>query len=296
MYLRASRRVGLQAAGAAALLWFVSGVALAQDAEHTWQKQYPVSGIPVLTIETGDSSLYLQSCGECKAIRIQVQSDDKLSRYLLEEKQTGDAVSFSLKEKPHMSAMTGWQHHETRVTVETPAKLQLAARTSDGSVSVRGVEGALQVHTSDGHMTVEDVRGDLRVTSSDGGMTIHNAAGTLEARGSDGHMVVDGQFSAVQMHTSDGDLEFALAPGSQLTAASRIESSDGRVTIRVSQDLAATLDVSTSDGRVDCTLPLTMDHYDSRESSGHRLHGQLNKGGVPFSIHTSDGSVSITSL
>jgi hypothetical protein len=120
--------------------------------------------------------------------------------------------------------------------------------------------------------------------------------GTLDARASDGHMKVDGQFSAVQLHTSDGNLDFALASGSQLTAPSRIESSDGHVTIRVPQNLAADLDVTTSDGHIDCTLPLSMDHYSSGESASHHLRGHLNAGGTALSIRTSDGNVSIATL
>lgn len=280
---------------AAGLLWCVTAAAPAQDADHDWQKEYSVSGSPVLTIETGDSSLDLRSCGACSSIRVHVHTDGTLSRFNLEERQEGNSVFFSLKEKPrHFSV--GWQQRATRVTVETPAKLELRAHTADGHMSVRGVEGALEVQTSDGNAELEDVRGALQVRSSDGSVRIHRAAGTLTARGSDGHMEVDGQFSAVEVRTSDGNLDFSLAPGSQLTAASRIESSDGKVTVRVPGDLAALLDVSTSDGRVNCTLPLTMDHYDSRESSGHHLHGQLNHGSVPLTIHTSDGSVSLTAL
>jgi DUF4097 and DUF4098 domain-containing protein YvlB len=181
--------------------------------------------------------------------------------------------------------------------VETPASLGLDAKTEDGNLSVRGLAGNLRMHSGDGSVTLEDLRGDLHLTASDGNINIHNATGTLEARASDGHMRVDGQFSAVHLHTSDGNLELSLAAGSRLTAASRIESSDGRVTVRVPQNLAADLDVSTSDGHVDCALPLTMDNYNSGgESSHHHLAGRLNGGGVPLSIHTSDGNVSITAL
>ena len=127
---------------------------------------------------------------------------------------------------------------------------------------------------------------------SDGNVTIRRATGTLEARGSDGHMTVDGDFSAVQMHTSDGNLDLTLAQGSKLNAASRVESSDGHVNIIVPSTLAADLDISTSDGRLDCSLPLTMDHYDS----GHSVHGRLNGGGMPLFIHTSDGNVRIAAL
>jgi hypothetical protein len=267
--------------------------ALAQNSESDWQKEYPLSGSAALTIETSDSSLNVQSCGDCKTIQIKVHSGRKLSDFRLEEHQDNNHVYFTLKEKPHKGLEVHWKANEgTKVSVETPSSLELDARTADGNLSVRNLTGNTQVHTADGALTLEDLHGDVRLTASDGNINVHNVTGTLDARGSDGSMKIDGQFSAVQLYTSDGTLDFSLAPGSQLTSASRIESSDGHVSIRVPQSFAADLDVSTSDGHIDCTLPLTMDHY----SGGHHLHGRLNSGGTPLSIRTSDGNVSITAL
>jgi hypothetical protein len=281
---------------AAAALSLATIPALAQVSGHDWQKTYSVSGSPSLTIETADSGLEIGSCGDCKEIRVQVHATRDLNQYRLEEHQAGDHVFFSFKEKPHVG-MFNWRNESgTKVTVETPAHLDLDAGTADGNLIARGLSGNLQVHAGDGSVMLEDVSGALRLRTSDGNVTIRHATGTLEARGSDGHMSVDGDFSAVQMHTSDGNLDLTLAQGSKLNAASRVESSDGQVNISVPSTLAADVDVSTSDGRVDCSLPLAMDHYDSRESSGHHLHGRLNGGGTPLSIHTSDGNVRIAAL
>jgi hypothetical protein len=280
------------------LACFTALAAVAQDADHDWEKTYSTAGKPTLTLETSDSHLDIRSCGDCKTVHIKVHSGQKLSDYRLEESQSGDHVYFTLKDKPRAVGFhISWREREgTTVTVESPGTLDLDAKTSDGNLTAHDLQGDLQIHTGDGSATLDKIRGNLRLTSSDGNMTLQDAAGTLEARSSDGHLKVDGNFTAVQLHTSDGTLDFALAPGAQLTAASRIESSDGGVTIRVPHDLAADLDISTSDGRIDCSLPLTMDHYDSREGSGHHIRGKLNAGGVPLTIHTSDGSVSIGQL
>jgi hypothetical protein len=106
---------------------------------------------------------------------------------------------------------------------------------------------------------------------------------------------VDGLFHALALHTSDGTLDLNLREGTKLTGASTIRSSDGSVTIRVPQSFATDLSVHTSDGHVDCALPLTMDHYQSG-GEGHELHGKLNGGGTPLTINTSDGNVKIESL
>jgi Putative adhesin len=277
---------------AVAAVSLISIPALAQASGHDWQKTYAVSGSPSLTIETADSGLEIGSCGDCKEIRVAVHATRDLNEYRLEEHQEGDHVFFSFKEKPHVGMFNWRNENGTKVTVETPAHLDLDAGTADGNLVARGLNGNLQVHAGDGSVMLEDVNGALRLKTSDGNVTIRRAKGTLEARGSDGHMSVDGDFSAVQIHTSDGNLDLALAEGSKLNAASRVESSDGSVHISVPSTLAADVDVSTSDGHVDCNLPLTMDHYDS----GHSLHGRLNGGGTPLSIHTSDGNVRITAL
>ena len=286
-----------------ALLFTLSAVALtasqalAQTSDHDWAKTYSTAGKPTLTIETGDSNLKIHSCGECKTINVKVHSERKLSEYRLEESQSGDHVSFLFKEKPHVGFHVSWTNHgETYVEVETPGTLDLDAKTSDGNLSARDLQGDLQLHTGDGNADLDNLRGTIRLKSSDGNMTLQNASGTIEARSSDGHMKVDGNFSAVQLHSSDGGLDFVLADGAKLTGASRIESSDGTVTIRVPHDFAADLDISTSDGHIDCSLPLTMDHYDSHEGSGNHMRGKVNAGGVPLAIHTSDGNVSISQL
>jgi hypothetical protein len=298
MSFSGNRSTGSAAMIAAVALSLASSAALAQSSDNDWQKVYAVSGGSAsLTVETGDSGLEIRSCGECKEIKVHVESNRKLSEYNLEERQEGDHVFFSFKEKPHMGVHILWNEgRRTKVSVETPMKLDLDARVADGSLSASNLVGKVQIRAGDGSVALDDIKGDVHLVSSDGSVSLRNVIGTLDARGSDGSMKIDGQFSTVQLETKDGNLDFTLAPGSQLTAESRIKSSDGQVSIRLPQTLSADVDVATGDGHLICTLPLTMDHYNSGESGGHHLHGHLNSGGVPFSIHASDGNVSITTI
>jgi hypothetical protein len=103
-------------------------------------------------------------------------------------------------------------------------------------------------------------------------------------------------FHAVALHTSDGTLDLNLREGTKLAGASTIQSSDGSVTIRVPPSFAADLSVHTSDGHVDCALPLAMDNYQSGGRHGNELHGKLNGGGTPLTINTSDGNLKIEQL
>ena len=120
----------------------VSLPALGQVTGHDWQKSYPVSGSPTLTIETGDSGLEIASCGDCKEIRVQVHATRDLNEYRLEEHQDGSRVFFSFKEKPHIGVHFNWKNEAgTKVTVETPAQLELDAKTSDGNLIARDLRG-----------------------------------------------------------------------------------------------------------------------------------------------------------
>jgi hypothetical protein len=282
---------------ALAAVALIAGSASAR-ADADWQKSYPLNAKGSLTFSTGDAATEVTSCGQCREIRIRVEwNDRRSSEYTVTEVQTGDHVNFELSEKSrlHIGVQFG-NHHEPHVIIETPSIVDIEGRTSDGGLKVAGLQGEMQLHTSDGSVEVSDVSGAVRLQASDGSIHMHNLSGTLESRSSDGSVRIDGQFTAIQVRTSDGSLELTLADGSKLAAASRIESSDGRVTIHVPRTLAADLDVHTSDGHIQCDLPLVMDGYDSKSESGHNLRGRINGGGVPLAIHTSDGNVTIASL
>ena len=270
----------------------------AQDADHSWSKNYQVNGKPTFTLETGDTALDIRSCGECHEVRIHVElTGRKLSDYRLEEGQSGDQVHFLFKELPHMGMHINWHNNSrAQVTVETPAQLVLDARTADGGVSLNGLQGEIGLTTGDGDVSIDHVAGNLRIKTGDGRVNISDASGALDAHTSDGNLNVDGTFHMLALHTSDGTLGVNLREGSKLTEASTIQSSDGSVTVRVPHDFAVDLNVHTSDGHVECALPVTMNHFHSSGGESHELHGQINGGGTPLTIHTSDGNVKIEAL
>ena len=272
--------------------------AFAQDADHFWSKSYPVGGKPTLNLETSDARVAISPCESCHAVSIHVEVEGrKLSDYHIEESQSGDQVHFHIWQREHVGFHIGVNWHErTTVTVETPAELTLAAKTSDGSVNLTGLHGDIDLTTGDGDVSLDHVSGNLRLKSGDGKVNIAGASGALDARTSDANLTVDGVFHALAVHTSDGHLDLNLREGTKLTEASSIQSSDGSITLRVPPSFAADLDVHTSDGHFDCALPIVMNHYHGSGGEAHDLHGRLNGGGTPLTIHTSDGNVKIEQI
>ena len=267
-------------------------------ADPDWAKTYPVSAQPSLNITTGDSSVEIASCGSCREIRIRVEwRDFPASKFILAQSQTGNHVEFSLREKTGFGVHLNFGNRRApRVTVQTPRAIDLQARTSDGALRVSVVSGNLQLRTSDGSLAAANVTGALSLTASDGSIQVHDASGTLESQSSDGSVQIAGKFSGVQVKGSDGSIDLLLESGSQLTRASSIQASDGSVKLRLPRNLAADLEVHTGDGSVHCGLPLTMDGYNTAITGKKGLRGKLNGGGVPLTIRTQGGSVTITAL
>jgi len=275
-------------------------IALAASAQsdNHWEKTYTLSGQPTLTVATGDSNLTITSCGQCQTVKIHVDAtNSKLSEYRLEEDQSGNTIHFSLKEKVHVGLHFSVNWHNSSsvsVQVETPANLTLRAETADGDLKASGLKGAISLQSADGHQTIADVTGTLTIQSSDGSVDLRNIAGTLDAHTSDGNLNVSGKLDSLNIHTSDGSLILELDRGTTLKADSTLRSSDGSITVRSPKDLSTNLDISTSDGKIDSSLPLTLDGFHG--GSGNSIKGKLNAGGALFTIHTSDGSVHLSSL
>lgn len=287
------RRVLLLHLASCALVLPVAAVA--QNSDTSWQKSYALNGRPTLNLEVGDSSLDVHPCpNACTAVHIRVTAKNtKLSLYTLEESQSGNAIRFSLKEKPHLGFHVNWGNSaHVRVEVEAPAELALEARAADGSIALRDLHGDIVSSSSDGSQSLENISGNLRLHGSDGGITVRHSSGTLEVKTSDGNLDVSGNFSALQLHSSDGGMRVALDEGSRLTQPSSIQGSDGSIDILLPGTFPADLDLHSSDGSIQSSLPLTVEALGT--GSQHDIHGKLDGGGASLSIRTSDGSIRLT--
>jgi Putative adhesin len=132
----------------------------------------------------------------------------------------------------------------------------------------------VRVHNSDGSLTLRDLDGPVDLTTSDGNINASNLTGQVKLRSSDGSVVATGLRSdEVDAATSDGAvrLSFAVDPSS-VTA----RSSDGSIEVVVPSDGSAyNVTATTSDGSRDVSVP-------TDPSSARRIQ-----------VSTSDGSIRV---
>jgi hypothetical protein len=132
----------------------------------------------------------------------------------------------------------------------------------------------VRVHGSDGSLTLRDLDGPVDVSTSDGSLTASNLTGNVTLHTSDGSVAATGLRSAeVDATTSDGSvrLSFDAAP-----SAVKAHTSDGSIEVVVPADgTAYDVDATTSDGGREVSVP-------TDPSSAHRLQ-----------LSTSDGSIRV---
>jgi DUF4097 and DUF4098 domain-containing protein YvlB len=173
--------------------------------------------------------------------------------------------------------------------VTVPTKTRVNVRTGGGSVRISLLDGEQNIGTSGGSVDASNIHGNVELRTSGGGISVNSLTGSLDARTSGGSIHIDGLTGRVDAHTSGGSIHATLSPGNG--QGGELSTSGG--SIRVSLDPAVNLDLdaSTSGGSVSTDLPVKVVGTIRRSS----LHGSIGSGGPTLSLHTSGGSIHISS-
>lgn len=273
----------LMAAAAAALL--TSPATAGTD--HA-SRSYRVTGRPDLRLVAEDAHVQVRP-GSPGEIRIDVESEGwriGAGGVRIVESQSGNQVEFELRE-PHHWGIGFEIRKRLTITAVVPPDLDLNVVTGDGSVELGDLRGRLQIHTGDGHVNASNLRGETDLECGDGSIEAEGIEGQLSGRTGDGHIRVQGRFESLRVHSGDGPVLVVVDPGSKVSDEWRLSSGDGSLTLRVPRDLRADVDATTGDGHISSDLPILM----SGTLTGHSLHGRLNGGGGPLTLHTGDGSI-----
>ena len=254
---------------ATAALAALSQIAWADE----WSKHWSVSGKPELRVSTGDASVTVEA-GDNHSIDAHLTTRGwtiGATGVRVEERQVGDRVEIEVK-VPNMHWSFG--NHSIRLEVRVPRDLIADLHTGDGSISLRGLRGALRADTGDGSIHGDDLDG------------------ALDAHTGDGSVTVAGRFDKLQLHTQDGSVEAEVKEGSRLDGDWRIQTGDGSVHVRVPKTLAADLEAHTGDGHIRFDLPTTT----NGGKDEHFSQAKLNGGGPALVVRTGDGSITVSSI
>src|SRR5438876_1293967 len=79
-------------------------------------------------------------------------------------------------------------------------------------------------------------------------------------------------------------------PISKMATSWTIRTGDGSVDLVLPADFQTNIDASTGDGHISLGVPVTVEGT----FSNSQIHGKMNGGGQPLTIHTGDGSIRLS--
>ncbi|MGA8154386.1 MAG: DUF4097 family beta strand repeat-containing protein [Terriglobales bacterium] len=237
-----------------------------------WSKTYTLTGKPDLHVDTSDADLHVDTWDQ-NTIDVHVTTTHyKIGEggIRIVEHQSGDTVELEIR-YPHLDFSIGFNHNRVSVDIHMPREGRVGLRTGDGSIRLANFKGSMDLESGDGHQEIESVDG------------------ALKARAGDGHIRASGRFDSLELSTGDGRIDASVKPGSTVASGWNIRTGDGSVNLRLPENLAADVDLHTSDGHIDVNVPVTVEG----RLGDKNIHGKMNGGGNLLTVHTGDGSIRI---
>ena len=146
-------------------------------------------------------------------------------------------------------------------------------RTSNGGIRVDSLEGQVAASTTNGGIEVAHVRGDLRASSTNGGLRLEDLGGSVRAE------------------TTNGGVHISLAGDRWHGDGLFAKSTNGGITVKAPDHFAAHLVADTTNGGISVAFPVTI-----QGKIGHHLDTDVNGGGPPVHLETTNGGVTIDRL
>ena len=286
-----TNRVLERLAALAALGFVASSFAPGSVRAEEWTRSYTVNGRARVHVDSNDGSVRVTTA-DSKQVEFRViyngyTMDKNLT---VTSNQSGDQVQVSARVRNGFNFGWGGMHRGLRIEVHMPRNADLNVDTGDGSVESDAINGNIDIHTGDGHIRVDGAKGEIRLRTGDGSIEGRDLDGQLEATSGDGHITVEGRFDALNIKTGDGSVTARANPGSKLANGWNVHTGDGSVTMSLPGDLQANIEASTNDGRISLGIPVTVEGTFSTS----QIHGKMNGGGAPLTIHTGDGSIHLS--
>ena len=157
--------------------------------------------------------------------------------------------------------------------ITVPTLHGVVANSSNGSITIKGGSGSVELKTSNGAITIEDRGGDVRARTSNGRIQVARASGAFD------------------LETSNGAV--SIISGSPALGAPydwRVSSSNGSIRVDLDKPLDARLRASTSNGKARVER-ISGGDGSSTLVSGKSIEVDGSRGNI--TIDTSNGSITI---
>ena len=233
----------------------------------------------VVNIENGYIEVNAGVDGEVR-IEATLRGSDRID---YEVSQEGDSITISAEVQ---SSWFVWGDIGTDIELTLPSSADLRLETSNGPVRVYGAEGSGFVRSSNGEIELRDIQGDFDVRTSNGAIEVDTMEGISFLRTSNGRLDLQDINGQIDAETSNGEIRLRgeIAAGGDV----RLTTSNGDVWVDLRGTPCVALDAKTSNGEVNCDLPIL-----ATVTKEDHLVGTIGDGESQLYVRTSNGDVTV---
>jgi hypothetical protein len=262
------------------------------------QRRFAVTGTPGLTVRTFDGSIEIRpweraeilvdierragSEADARAIVVDTSHQDGVVR--IEAKHPGRDGFFE---------HAGGRSPTVRMLISVPRRINVDARTGDGAIRARDVNGRIELRTGDGSVRLQGVEGDITISTGNGAVTADQLQGRVAVSTGDGSVNLSGRLDELTARTGDGAIDVDALPGSTMKSDWAISTGDGSVRLRLPAGFNAEIDAHTGDGGIATSGVAVVPQPGVRDDGRRDVRGRVGSGGQLLTIRTGDGAIDV---
>lgn len=255
------------------LLLAVSCIIAGEEYKDTFSKTLPLKAGERFSLENVNGDVTVATWNEDKveitAVKTARRNKEDLDKVEIRVDESAGSVSVKAvwPKFPHRANVN------VEFTVMVPEGVNLTeVGTVNGGVEVTGRYGRAEVGTTNGSVTVKDASGELEAGTTNGSVHVSRFEGRIKADTTNGNIRLEGVAfkDGVSAETTNGSITLGLVS---------------------SETLNADLRASVTNGHITVDFPITLQNL---RQSKRRIEGRIGQGGPEISLHTTNGSISLT--
>lgn len=238
--------------------------------ETLHQRTFKISSGKDLLIDTETGNVTITPW-EKDEVEVKIIGNDR-ARERMQFSFNATENKVEVKGKRDGSGWSWFSNLELNYEIKVPESFNLEIYTAGGDIKAGGIKGTIRLKTSGGNIWTDRCIGTIDVRTSGGNINIYSSNSLINAKTSGGNIELEysGQNKGIDLNTSGGD-----------------------ITIKVSPDIKAVVELSTSGGHVS-NAGITISN--ATKMSRTKIQGEINGGGEKIVARTSGGNVIIKNL
>src|ERR1700688_954920 len=192
--------------------------------------------------------------------------------------------------------------------ISVPVETAIRAHSGSGDQVIEGIKGNIDLQSGSGDLKLARLTGEMRFQTGSGNVRGRELAGPAKAKAGSGDIEIEETAAGdVDIRTGSGNIKVSgINGGFHAEAGSgdihgdgspknmwNVRTGSGNVNLRVPQDAAFDVDVSSSSGNVTMGHPVVTTVQGRVQESRKSVVGKVRGGGPVVSVHTGSGNISV---